>query len=226
MGGVSVPPTGPDSVLPPAAPLPEAPLPETEWLRAPVLSGRTVTLGPLREEHAADLCAGATPDTLRFLARGGPATADVAGWAAHVAQLNALPRRVNFAVHLNGPGGPGPAVGRISFSEVNAADGWAEIGTMLLPAAQGTAVNPESKLLLMTRAFEVLGAGRVQFKVDTRNERSLRAMTRLGAVREGVLRAYQRRPDGFTRDSVMFSVLSGEWPAVKAGLEARLDALA
>ncbi len=149
----------------------------------------------------------------------------MAGWAAHVAELNALPRRVNFAVRLNGPDGPGAAVGRISFSEVNAADGWAEIGTMLLPAAQGTAVNPESKLLLMTRAFEVLGAGRVQFKVDARNERSLRAMTRLGAVREGVLRAYQRRPDGFTRDSVVFSVLAGEWPAVKAGLTARVRSL-
>lgn len=222
MGGVNVPPADPDPMTPPAAPLPEAPLPEAEWLRAPVLSGRAVTLGPLREEHAADLCAGATPDTLRFLARGGPVTADVAGWAAYVAQLNALPRRVNFAVRLNAPG---VVVGRVSFSEVNAADGWAEIGTMLLPAAQGTAVNPESKLLLMTRAFEVLGAGRVQFKVDARNERSLRAMTRLGAVREGVLRAYQRRPDGFTRDSVVFSVLAAEWPDVKAGLTARVQAL-
>ncbi|WP_370633961.1 GNAT family N-acetyltransferase [Deinococcus sp. RIT780] len=227
---MNVPPADPDPMTPPAAPLPEAPLPEAplpeaEWLRAPVLSGRAVTLGPLREEHAADLCAGATPDTLRFLARGGPVTSDVAGWAAHVAELNALPRRVNFAVRLNGPDGPGAAVGRISFSEVNAADGWAEIGTMLLPAAQGTAVNPESKLLLMTRAFEVLGAGRVQFKVDARNERSLRAMTRLGAVREGVLRAYQRRPDGFTRDSVVFSVLASEWPAVKAGLTARVRSL-
>ncbi|WP_343758270.1 GNAT family protein [Deinococcus depolymerans] len=202
--------------------LPTEPLPEAEWLRAPVLSGRTVTLEALREEHAADLSAGATPDTLRFLARGGPADATPQAWAAYVAHLNALPRRVNFAVRLNGPAGPGAAVGRISFSEVNAADGWAEIGTMLLPGAQGTAVNPESKLLLMTRAFEVLGAGRVQFKVDARNERSLRAMARLGAVQEGVLRAYQRRPDGFTRDSVMFSVLAAEWPAVKAGLLARL----
>lgn len=217
MGGVDLPPTDPDPVTPRAGPRPEP-----EWLRAPVLTGRAVTLGPLREEHAADLCAGATPDTLRFLARGGPVTADVAGWAAYVAQLNALPRRVNFAVRLNGPG---VVVGRVSFSEVNAADGWAEIGTMLLPAAQGTAVNPEAKLLLMTRAFEVLGAGRVQFKVDARNERSLRAMARLGAVREGVLRAYQRRPDGFTRDSVVFSVLATEWPDVKAGLTARVQAL-
>ncbi|WP_367114351.1 GNAT family N-acetyltransferase [Deinococcus sp.] len=227
---MNVPPASPDSILPtpaplPEAPLPEAPLPEAEWLRAPVLAGRTVTLGPLRDEHAADLCAGATPDTLRFLARGGPTDPGIPGWAAYVAALNALPRRVNFAVHRNRPEGAGlgPVVGRISFSEVNAADGWAEIGTMLLPAAQGTAVNPEAKLLLMTRAFEVLGAGRVQFKVDARNERSLRAMTRLGAVREGVLRAYQRRPDGFTRDSVMFSVLRGEWPAVKAGLQERLE---
>ncbi|WP_229778730.1 GNAT family N-acetyltransferase [Deinococcus knuensis] len=223
---MNVPPVGPDSIVPPPAPLPEAPLPEAEWLLAPTLAGRAVTLEALHAGHAADLHAGATPDTLRFLARGGPQEATVDAWAAYLERLNALPDRVNFAVRRNGPGGvPGPTVGRVSFSEVNAADGWVEIGTMLLPAAQGTAVNPEAKLLLMTRAFEVLGAGRVQFKVDARNERSLRAMTRLGAVREGVLRAYQRRPDGFTRDSVMFSVLAGEWPAVKAGLLARLEAL-
>ncbi len=198
------------------------PASEAEWFQTPTLTGRFITLEGLGTAHAADLNAGADEETVRFLSRGGPAEATPAAWAEYITRLNALPRRVNFAVRLLDPG---VVVGRISYSEVNAADRWAEIGTMLLPGAQGTHVNPEAKLLLMTRAFEVLGANRVHFKVDARNARSVRALHKLGAVQEGVLRQYQVRPDGFARDSVMFSVLRGEWPAVKAGLEARLAAL-
>lgn len=205
-------------VFAPSNPRPPAPL--SEWLLPVTLSGRHVTLLPLTEEHAADLHAGADEDTYALLARGGPEERTVGGWADLITRLNALPARVNWAVLVGGR-----AVGRISYSEVKASDRWAEIGTMLVPAARGTAANPEAKLLLMTRAFEVLGANRVQFKVDARNTRSLRALEKLGAVREGTLRQYQVRPDGFARDSVMFSVLSHEWPAVKAGLQARLAAL-
>ncbi|PTA69739.1 GNAT family N-acetyltransferase [Deinococcus arcticus] len=200
----------------------DLPAPAPEWLRAPTLPGRAVTLEALRPEHAADLHAGATEDTIRFLARGGPTAQTVPAWAEYIERLNALPRRVNFAVRL---GTAGPVVGRVSYSEVRPEDRWAEIGTMLLPAAQGTAVNPDAKRLLLARAFEALGAGRVQFKVDARNERSLRAMRRLGAVQEGVLRAYQVRPDGQARDSVMFSILAAEWPGVRAALDRRLDRL-
>ncbi|WP_366520407.1 GNAT family protein [Deinococcus sp.] len=103
--------------------------------------------------------------------------------ALSAAHAPAIARRANFAVLLSGQ-----VAGRISYSEVRPTDGWLEIGTMLTPPYFGTAANPEAKLLLLTRAFEVLGAGRVHFKVDERNERSLRAMTRLGAVREGTLR--------------------------------------
>lgn len=200
------------------SPLP--PAPPSDWLGRVTLAGRHVTLLPLGEEHAPDLHAGADEDTYALLARGGPQTRTVEGWAAYIGRLNTLPGRVNWAVLREGR-----AVGRISYSEVRAADRWAEIGTMLVPAAQGSAANPEAKLLLMTRAFEVLGANRVQFKVDARNARSLRALEKLGAVREGTLRQFQVRPDGYARDSVMFSVLVGEWPGVKAGLQARLDAL-
>ncbi|WP_034383075.1 GNAT family N-acetyltransferase [Deinococcus sp. YIM 77859] len=196
-------------------PLPPAPLPE--WLLPVTLTGQHVTLCPLTEEHAADLCAGADEETFALLARGGPAEPTVAGWADYIRGLNALPARVNWAVLMGGR-----AVGRISYSEVKVSDRWAEIGTMLVPAARGTAANPEAKLLLLTRAFEVLGANRVQFKVDARNARSLRALEKLGAVREGTLRQYQVRPGGVARDSVMFSILHGEWPAVKARLHARL----
>ncbi|UBV43489.1 GNAT family N-acetyltransferase [Deinococcus taeanensis] len=199
------------------------PAPDTDWFAVPTLHGRVVTLEALRPEHASDLSEGATEDTIRFLARGGPEANTPDAWAQYVERLNALPRRINFAVRDRASG---RVVGRISYSEVNVADRWVEVGTMLLPAAQGSGVNPEAKRLLMGRAFEVLGAQRVQFKVDALNERSLRAMRRLGAVQEGVLRQYQVRPDGRARDSVMFSVLAAEWPEVRAGLEARLDALA
>ena len=194
------------------------PAPADQWLQAPSLPGRFISLEALTEAHAADLLAGADEQTVQFLSRGGPTAPTVDAWAEYITRLNDLPDRVNWAV-LRG----GVAVGRISYSEVNPADRWVEIGTMLLPAAQGTQANPEGKLLLMTRAFEVLGAGRVHFKVDARNERSRAAMHKLGAVEEGTLRQYQVRPDGFARDSVVFSVLRDEWPAVKAGLQARLQ---
>ncbi len=198
---------------------PTLPAPDAEWFETPSLRGRLVTLEGLHPEHGADLSAGATDDTIRFLARGGPAANTPAAWGEYVTRLNALPRRVNFAVRSLSSG---RVVGRVSYSEVNVADRWVEVGTMLLPEAQGTGVNADAKELVMARAFEVLGANRVHFKVDARNERSLRAMRRLGATEEGVLRAYQVRPDGVARDSVMFSVLRAEWPAVQAGLRARL----
>lgn len=159
---------------------------------------------------------------VRLLSRGGPSEATPAAWAEYIGRLNALPQRINFAVRRVESG---VTVGRISYSEIRWADRWVEVGTMLLPAAQGGAVNPEAKLLLMARAFEVLGAGRVQFKVDARNARSLRAMHKLGAVQEGTLRQYQVVSGGYARDSVVFSVLRSEWPAVRAGLKARVAAL-
>ncbi|MGI8748076.1 MAG: GNAT family N-acetyltransferase, partial [Deinococcus sp.] len=85
--------------------------------------------------------------------------------------------------------------------------------------------NPGAKLLLLERAFTVLGAGRVPFRVDARNLRSRAAMRRLGALEEWVLRRSQVLPDGSARDSVIYSLLPEEWPGVRAGLEARLEAL-
>lgn len=198
--------------------LPSHPAPAADWTRPVEMRGRFVSLVPLSAVHAAGMCAGADAGAVEFLARGGPQTNTPEEWAAHIERLNSLPHRVNWAVL-----GPDETVlGRISYSEARPDDRWLEIGTMLLPAGRGTFANPESKLLLLARAFEVLGAGRVQFKVDSRNARSLRALDKLGAVREGTLRQYQVRPDGYARDSVIFSVLADEWEGVKAGLERRL----
>ncbi len=116
----------------------------------------------------------------------------------------------------------GAIVGTSSYLEVSPVDARLEIGfTLYAPAAWGTDVNPACKLLLMRWAFDH-GFGRVQLKTDIRNERSQQAIARLGASYEGVLRRYQRRQDGSARDTVVFSVTAEEWPAVEAGLVARL----
>ena len=88
---------------------------------------------------------------------------------------------------------------------------------------QGTGVNAEAKYLLLRHAFESLGCLRVQLKTDLRNIRSQRAIERLGAVKEGLLRKHMTQPGGYVRDSLIYSIIDDEWPAVKSGLEARLE---
>jgi RimJ/RimL family protein N-acetyltransferase len=110
-------------------------------------------------------------------------------------------------------------VGMSSFYMSNASQGGVEIGTSFLqPAVRGTAVNPEAKLLMLDHAFSS-GALRVQFRVDTRNQRSQAAVAKLGAVREGVVRRDRLTWTGYVRDTVYFSILDSEWPGVKSRLE-------
>jgi len=90
-------------------------------------------------------------------------------------------------------------------------------------AYQRTGANREAKLLQLTHAFETLGANRVEFKTHARNERSRNALAGIGATFEGVFRNHTIMPDGSLRDSAYFSVIAGEWPAVKAALAAHLD---
>jgi N-acetyltransferase len=119
----------------------------------------------------------------------------------------------------------GSVVGTSSYLDTSASDARLEIGfTAYTPVVWAGVVNPETKLLLLGCAFDVLGAGRVQLKTDVRNARSQQAIARLGAQYEGVLRRYQRRSDDTVRDTMMFSVLAEEWPTVRAALIARLEA--
>jgi len=119
----------------------------------------------------------------------------------------------------------GSVVGTTSYLDVSVHDARLEVGsTAYTPAVWASRVNPETKLLLLEHAFEVLGTGRVQLKTDVRNVRSQQAIARLGATYEGTLRRYQRRPDDSVRDTVMFSVTAEEWPTVREGLCARLGA--
>lgn len=98
-----------------------------------------------------------------------------------------------------------------------------EIGTTWLSAsAQRTVVNTEAKLLMLEHAFEVLKVKRVTLKTDERNARSRKAIERLGAKLDGVLRAWQRAVDGGPRNTATYSILASEWPQVREGLRARL----
>ena len=117
----------------------------------------------------------------------------------------------------------GVIVGTTSFLDVSVNDARIEIGgTMYSPSEWGSDLNPTCKYLLMSYAFVELGMGRVQLKTDIRNVRSRNAIERLGARFEGVLRRYQRRTDGTVRDTVMYSVIAEDWPAVRDGLIARI----
>ncbi len=185
------------------------------------LEGKHIQLEPLNPEiHAAPMYEFFESQVTEFLSRGGTPVKTATDLQAHLELLNAIPKRLNWAVRILGTNA---IAGRISYSEINEASKWLEIGTMLMPAFWGSLANPEAKLLLMTRAFEVLQVNRVQFKVDVRNQRSQGSMAKLGAVREGVLRQYQIRADGFVRDSVIYSVLRSEWLEVKHKLEVRVQ---
>ena len=114
-------------------------------------------------------------------------------------------------------------VGMSSYYTALASQGGIEIGTTFLhPDVRGSVVNTETKLLMLSHAFDS-GAVRVQFRVDTRNARSRAAVARLGAVREGVLRRDRLTWTGYVRDTVYFSILADEWPTVRAQLTAILD---
>jgi N-acetyltransferase len=130
-----------------------------------------------------------------------------------------LPERMAYAIRRRSDQ---RVVGMSTFYMLNASQGGVEIGTSFLhPDVRGTAVNPEAKLLMLVHAFRS-GALRVQFRVDTRNQRSQAAVAKLGAVREGILRRDRLTWTGYVRDTVYFSILDSEWPKVKSALERRL----
>lgn len=113
----------------------------------------------------------------------------------------------------------GALAGSSSYLDVRVEHGGLEIGfTWYGTAFQRSRVNTATKLVLLDNAFEELGAHRVQLQTDRRNEASQRAIERLGAAKEGVLRKHKVYPNGYVRDSVMYSITSDDWPAVKSRL--------
>ena len=118
----------------------------------------------------------------------------------------------------------GQIVGCTRYANISVKDGRLEIGwTWIGKPWQRSPVNTEAKYLMLRHAFEVLGCTRVELKTDGLNEKSRAAILRIGAKQDGVLRRHTMTYSGRIRDTVYFSILDGEWPAVKAGLENRLQ---
>ena len=118
----------------------------------------------------------------------------------------------------------GRVVGSTSYLQVAAEHRRVEIGsTWYTTDTQGTKVNPECKYLLLRHAFEDWDAERVQFTTDANNLHSQRAILKLGARLEGQLRSDKRRSDGSMRDSMIYSIIASEWPAVREGLLVRIN---
>jgi N-acetyltransferase len=149
---------------------------------------------------------------------------DLEAWVAAALESLAAGREVPFAQVERASG---RAVGSTRFLNIEPAHRRLEIGyTWLAPAWQRSALNSEAKLLLMRHAFEGLGALRVEFKTDSRNAASRRALAGIGATEEGTLRRHMLVQDGDRRDSVYFSVIAEEWPAVRQLLQERVERLA
>jgi RimJ/RimL family protein N-acetyltransferase len=117
----------------------------------------------------------------------------------------------------------GTVVGSTRYLNIDQQHRRVEIGsTWLARPWQRTALNTEAKYLMLRHAFDTLGCIRVEFKTDVLNERSRRAIQRLGAIEEGILRHHVITQKGRVRDTIYYSMLAGEWPAVRTHLEARL----
>ena len=187
-----------------------------------VLDGRWVRLEPLEARHGADLLAAAAedPDLLRY----GALLLTQDGWDAWFEEASAGARDGRYVPWATIERASGRAVGSTRFGDIDVPSERVEIGwTWLAPSRWRTALNTEAKLLQLRYAFDELGAGRVALKTDARNERSQRAIERLGATREGTLRRHLHMPDGFIRDTVYYSILATEWPAVRSRLESALE---
>lgn len=183
-----------------------------------VLMGSQVCLVPLSRVHVADLAIAGNQASIWTYMRNGTVDSPekMLDFVENLLELQARGTDQPFAViHLP----TAKAIGMTRYIGIDPANRSLEIGgTWYGVEYQRSGVNSEAKLLLLQHAFETLGCIRVQFKTDLSNKRSQRAIERIGAVREGVLRDHIILPGGTIRSSVFFSILAAEWPAVKQRL--------
>jgi N-acetyltransferase len=187
------------------------------------LSGSLVRLELLDERHVEELrAAAADPRLSAWLPVPLHEPRWFEWWLADARAASRERREVTFAtVRVV----DGVAIGSSRFMELRERDRSVEVGwTWLAPAAWQTGANVEAKLLMLAAAFDAAGCVRVELKTDALNERSRAAMAALPAQFEGIHRQHRVRIDGSLRDSAWYSVIDGEWPAVRANLEQRLAA--
>jgi RimJ/RimL family protein N-acetyltransferase len=180
-----------------------------------VLTGETFQLEPLRQEHAQGLYnRGRSADDWRYMPRA--CFIDMADTRQWIDEAIEAPGQLPFAIVEKAKN---KVIGSTRYLNIRPEHRSLEIGwTWLGQQWQRTAANTEAKLLLLSHAFDRLGCVRVEFKTDARNARSQRALERIGATREGVLRKHMIVQGNFARDSVYFSVIDSDWPEVRERL--------
>lgn len=186
------------------------------------LTGQHGLLVPLAYDHLNGLAAAAEDGQLwELFFTSVPAPEAMTSWFDKAMEQQAKGLAIPFTVidkSLN------TIIGSTRYCNIDSANKRLEIGyTWYAQSYQRSAINTECKLLLLTHAFEVLHCNAVEFRTDWFNQRSQKAIERLGAKRDGVLRSHMILPDGRVRDTVVYSILKHEWPGVKANLQFKLS---
>jgi N-acetyltransferase len=185
------------------------------------LRGAGVRLEPLALDHVDGLVrVGLDPELWRWIPTPVTTAEEMRSYVSQA--LDEQRRGVSLPFAIVDPAGE-RVIGCTRYGNIDLANRRLEIGwTWYATAYQRTKANTETKLLLLAHAFEALETNRVEFKTDAFNERSRNAILRLGAVQEGIFRSHAVTSTGRVRDTVYFSIIGSEWPAVKARLQAML----
>ncbi len=193
------------------------------WASVPTLAGTSVRLDPLTAAHAPLLAVAAADGELwNLVCTTVPSPAEAAAYVAHALAARDRGDALPFAV----VDATGRTVGTTRFYNLDPDVPRLTIGyTWYAASVQRTSVNTGAKRLLLAHAFEALGCEAVAFETSHLNLRSQAAIERFGARRDGILRSHMRHRDGSLRDTCVYSILRGEWPAVRDRLDARLESL-
>lgn len=191
------------------------------WLEPVTLSGPYARLEPLSRDHRDGLIAAAQDGDLSGI------------WYTAIPTPQTMATEIERRLGLQASGAmlpftvldaDGVIVGMTTYMNVDAANRRVEIGsTWYAKRVQRTGLNTQCKLLLLQHAFEMLNCIAVEFRTHFFNHQSRRAIERLGAKQDGIMRNHQIAPNGTLRDTVVYSILPGEWPTVKAHLTYQLD---
>lgn len=192
----------------------------SHWNTTPTLVGTHVRLVPLRREHTPALAEAVSDDELwRLWYTSVPRPETVGSYVDAALAARSEGRELPFVVE----DAAGTVVGSTRYCNLDRVNRRLEIGyTWYARRVQRSGVNTEAKLLLLSHAFEALQCIAVEFRTHWFNQASRSAIARLGAKQDGVLRNHQRLADGSYRDTVVFSIIESEWPAVKRNLQFKL----